>query len=902
MIFTLEGMKVFVDEFYYDNIKKSGANAMIGTFDKYYRSSRSFIAELAHLGPILVSVAREDSITRALVRSVLGFREYKWYNRHIGGCPYIFGVKNSLSHYFCDVVQDWSYSEAITAGKRSSSVMGILSSIFSFGSSWPLADGSNRAPKGMYDQITSRMMEEHEEFAVEKIVWKMAEVGPEHAGELDREFHRRPIYVDVVVEDVGKIPFGLLGSRVVEMGDEDFSVSYSEMDAFRVEPKSSGRKLRAAVVGFVLNELEYFNQLNEFYHRVVSGQRREGVIFEALFRGFMKVYEFEMEFLGSMARVIDGLSVSLSKIIEDPLYFEGVVEDVRMEGIGLTDCEIVEEVFGAFNTNFRGFKCYEELMLSHEESMKVLRRCRDEHGTMSLSEGDAKDCFYKCLQRIVRYPLIINEILRNIGPDEAFLAEGKTIYLRMVKFISVVDKKKERYDNLRSSMVIRERIANLPADMVRGEEEFFFQLDCEDVYGDPMTLFLLSNVLVVADRRGPPVSILDSDSKRYVARHVLGLEKMDAATYGKSGLKIIVALGGGTDDDVYHMKEEYGDVCMGVLYFAGCSSWPRTHFLREFYRTRIGVAGGVYVSFGSLFFRVVRNSLDIDENGDLVIYTDHQDFVSSSGTSVGYLDLNDFTFKLRDETGAEYGYREEQDTGKLRDRFAEFIVNAVQFKRAFLASLSTPKDNAQVFARYRICLKEIVEKYSDSALVRFGETLSQTDLISTSQKISKAKAMIGYISRSVSYMKNKDMGLVDPGLNTNPYDTERIGERGMRRLLKGVLGNSEIEDTVLDKHRIEDVLYILMYFIHTNIYAFMCLEDISAIHEVLFVRRTYCLRTMASMVSTASAPFVSSLFDLIIALRDKIDISPVLDAFCVILGEFGVSKTEISTVFSKIHW
>lgn len=892
-------MKVFLDKSYYENIENTGKVASIGTFDKYYRSSRNFIADLEHLGPVLVSISRDQDITRALIRSVLGFMEYKYHNRHIAGCPYFFSIKNSLSLYFSDTVADWSYSEAIGIDKGTRSIFGMLSSIFTFGGSWSLGSDSVVAKKNMYDSITTEMMKDRDAFLVDEIMSKMAEIGSEYAGELDREFNRKPMYVDIV-GDVHKIPFGLLGRKIANGKDEDFSISDAEVDRLVIGSKSGERRLRNALIGFVFNELEYFSQLNEFYHESVLRFGDNETVFGVLFCGFAEVYEFEIRFLRSMDMIVQGLGLDLDQVIRDPTYFKSSAEDVDVDAVGLGDREMVSKIFAAFEDNFFGLECYKKLMLSYEESLEAWERYKD--GGFSTEElpsiSDVRDCFYNCLQRIVRYPILIKDILKNVQEDGVDLRSGKIVYLKIVRLINVIDRKKEEHDNNRCAKRIREKMSGLPNSVLWSELKFIDQLDCEDLCEEAVTLFLLSDMLVVAGRGGPPVSISDLNAGRYVFKCVFRLENVEVVVFGRSGLKVIVK---NAECGLYQMEEVHGDISIGVLYFMGCSSSPRNRFIEEFCKAKAPPGGDQHMSFGSLFFRTLVSSCDVDESRELVIYTDLQEFLSSSGMFVGYLDLNGLDFRLRDDMNFEYGLRTKQCADVFAEKFPEHVFNALQFRRASLASRSTLKDRPELFARYKMCLREIVEKHGDSVVVEFNERLSREDLMTTTQKISKAKTMIGYISRSMSCASG--MYYANDLCHKDTHDPNMIIDGSMKRLYTRLLESRQIEDSVFDGHKIEDVLCLLMYFVRTNLYSFLSLDDISAINKTLFVDKTYDLKVVVSGLRNASSSFVSSLFDLVIMLRDKIDISSVLEAMLVIFVDKPcVSKSEISSALFRIHW
>ncbi|KMV65267.1 hypothetical protein M970_101080 [Encephalitozoon cuniculi EcunIII-L] len=870
-----------------------GRSASIGTFDRFYRLSRNFIADLVHLGPILVSVTVERDFSRVLVRSMLGFREYRFYSQHITGCPYFFSVSRSLSRYFGDTIGGWRYVEAASARRRSS-FMGMLSSLFSLGN-WPLRSDLGAKRKKMYDATCAGMMRCPEKFSVGEVMGRMAEVRLEHARGLDWEFYNRPVYIDLVVENSKVIPRGMLGRRLVDPED-CCNVSSDDLEDIKTSVCTGEKRLRQALLGFVFNEVEYFCQVNRFYMDVASKAWGEEAGLEDIFEGFCRVHRFEAGFISSMGDIVEGAGFAMDRILQDPQYFADAMDGRGFSEIEMDDEEILEKVLCSFEGNFEGFRCYEDLMLSHEESIETLRNAKNY--AEAPDHRAVNDCFCNCLQRVVRYPILIDDILRNLD-DGAHAKRARKIYLRMTRLINIIDKKKERHDNLRCALLIGERVGGMPSDVGKERKDFLFQLNCEDTYGDPVALFLFREMVVVADREGPSVSILDSGSGRYFFRCALRLENAEIVAFGATGIKIIVKDVLEGRDDLYQMTEVYDDVSIGAMYFLRCSPHSVRCFVEEYYRAGAEAGGDLYTSGTNIFFRVLdyaRAEEDSLGKADLVLYMSEGEFKASRRANAACINLEGGTLKTKSSDGVEqcvcYGESE------LKDRLGEVLEDIVRVRRILVASESTPWGSPHLFATYRIKLREIVEECGDSSVTGFNGSLSKCDMATITQKVNVARGIMGYLSRSLSYVGCKSTK--KDSIPDGDQDSSRLGPQEAIGLLERLLDMEEIEDCVFTEYSTQDILCLLMHFVHTDVYSFFRMEDIEILHRTLVVDGAYLLGMVVPKMSNPS--FASSLFEIIVTARDKVCIAPALEMLLGMFASFEVSRAEVIDVVAKICW
>lgn len=869
-------------------------NAAIGTFDRYYKLSRNFVADLVHLGPILVSVVVERDISRALVRSILGFKEYRFYNGHIDGCPYFFSVRSSLSRYFGDCIDGWRYSEATSA--RKSSFMGMLSSLFSLGS-WPLKNESGGNKRGMYDTISSGMMGCPEMFSVEEIMGRMAEVRPEHAGEVDDEFYRQPVYADLVMESGIRIPEKLLGRRQISPED-NLDVFSDDLEDTKTPAHSGEKRLRHALLGFIFNEIEYFCQMNTFYLDVVTKVLKEKTRLENIFKGFCKVHSFETGFISSMKDIAEEAGFEVDRILSDPQYFASEMKARGFQEIEMDDKEIVERVLDSFESNLDGFRCYEDMMLSHEESIESLKKAKDCAGVPNHRVVD--DCFCNCLQRIVRYPILIDDILRNLT-DELHVKRAKKIYLGMIKLINVIDKKKERHDNILCGLLIKEKVSGMPKEMLKGNMDFLSQLNCEDSNGEPVTLFLFREVMIIADREGSSVPIQDPGSGRYFFRHALMMKDIGICAFGISGVKIIVRGCLEERGDLYEMAEVYDDVCIGAMYFAKCSPHSIRCFVEECYKAEIEPGAELYVSSTNVFFRVLRRGKIEEEDclrkRDLIVYTNNEDFRASQDPNSGYLDVENGVLRMKSLGSSEecIRYRESE----LKHKLGDVVGKAIRDAKARMASKGMPWKYPQLFAMYRIKLKEVVEECGDSSFIEFNGKLSKCDSATITRKICVVKGIIRYLSRSLPYVGCNKLSKEHLSFDTD-RDDGRIKENETTAFLENALDIEELEDWVFDKYTAEDILHLLMYFVRTNMYTFFRIEDIEILYKTLLVDRICLLGTI--IPQTSNPLLITSFFEIIITARDKLPIPPALKMFLAMFGPFKVDKSDVIEMLDRIRW
>ncbi|KAH9411437.1 hypothetical protein HK407_05g09560 [Ordospora pajunii] len=846
-------------------------NAMAGMFGRHYRGSRSFIADAVHVGPIIVSVQAEKRVTKVLVRSAIGFREYMYYNSHISGCRYFYGVRMSLCRYFNDCIDGWGNAEAVFAKKEGVTMAGMLKSLFLFGG-WSLKNDHGRPSERMYDVIKTGMMSECKEFCAHKIMERMAEIAYDDVESIDNEFMGTRVYVDVVLKYGQAVPGKVFGKRLDEYGA-------SVCKQFRIGCMGEDRKgLRLALLGFILNEIEYFSQLNEFYR---SNDLRMGGRFAHVFKVLAKVYLFEAGLVRSLGEVLGMIGADVEMVIADNGYFETVIREMCVDELEFDEYMVLESVLNVFDTNFEGFECYMDLMLSQEDEIEWLHACK---GKMWVPEDrSVRDCICNCLQRIVRYPILLEDILKKVG-EEKHVAAGQEIYARIVEFIGRIDKKKEEHDSMKHALIVSKNVEGLEGKLI--DKGFLYELRCMDVDGKAVALFLFSDAVVISDRSGSSVSISDVSDGRYVLRCLLKREEVEVFAIGKCGLKVVAGAG---DGEFWQIKESYEDVVVGAMYFSGCSEYSLKCFMDEYVRSEIGGMKEVYSAEGEVFFRMKRSVDEIGEQRDMLVCMDANDFSNVDGPAI-YLDADEGVVKMKDTEEVEMCQGKEE----ALSGFAMLVKEMAVCVKARAVCRGGARQYPGVFARYRMKLREVVEKYSDSRIVEFvGDQC--TDEVPESLKARMAKAMMGYLSRQMTYF----VGALKHKSRCEWKEDYEVCSV-MNEVVKVVMKRWEVDDMVFSKYDAEEVLCLLMYFIKTNVYSFVSLRDIQHLYRMLFVENVYLLTAVVHGIG--SKQFISSLFDVILYARGKIPMKHVLKALRVIFYEFEVPEGKLAEMLGKIHW
>ncbi|KAM0672841.1 hypothetical protein CWI42_051060 [Ordospora colligata] len=864
-------MEKAVDSFVHkeDNM---AMNTMAGMFGRYYKRSRSFIADVVHVGPILLSVQIEKRITKVLVRSLIGFREYMYYNSHISECKYFYGVRMSLDRYFNDCIEGWGNAEAVFAKKANVTMAGMFKSLFLFGG-WSLKNDHGRSSERMYDVITTGMMSECKEFCAHKIMERMAEIGYDDVESIDNEIMGTRIYVDVVLKREQTVSEIVFGKRFHGYG-------MNMCKQFGMECMNENRKgLRLALLGFILNEVEYFNQLNEFYSH--NDLKMEGK-FADVFRMLTKVYLFEVKLMRSLRNVLMMIGANVEMVITDLGYFEAIMRGVCIDELEFDEYMALENILNAFDMNFEGFECYMNLMLSQEDEIEWMYAYK---GKMWIpDERSVRDCICKCLQRIVRYPILLEDILKKVG-EEKYAIVGLEVYTRIVELIGKIDKRKEEYDSMKYALIVNKNVEGLKGKCI--EKGFLYELNCMDVDDKSVTLFLFSDVVIISDRHGSSLSICDVNDGRYVLRCILKREDVEIVAIGKCGLKVIT---GAVDAGEFcQIQESYEDVFVGAMYFKGCSEYSRKCFIDEYIRSDIGSMEDVYSADGEVFFRMKRSVDEVEGRGELLVCMDVNDFRSVDRTVI-HLDADEGVVKMKNIEELEVC----QDKEEILNGFVMFVKEMTVCIRARAVCKGGAREYPDVFARYRMKLREIVEKYSDSGIVEF-EGDKCTDEVPESLKTRIAKAMMGYLSRQMSYFVG---ALKHKSRCEWREDKEVCCE--MKDVVKVVMKRWEVDDMVFSKYDAEEVLCLLMYFIKTNVYSFLRLRDIQHLYRMLFVENVYSLTTVVDGIG--SKQFVCSLFDVILYARGRIPMIHVLKTFSVIFYEFELSDDELSEMLCKIYW
>jgi hypothetical protein len=881
-------MEVRIDRRYYESISEDAPSALIGTFDRYYSSSRNYIADLEHLGPILISVAEDGNAMRTLVRSVLGFSEYRYFLRHIKGCRYFFCIKNSISHYFRDNIDNWGCAE--NNHNKRSAILGFINSIFNFSASWPLVDNSGGANsrRSMYESISVRMMKSPGSYMPEAIIKQLAEIPAEFAGELDREFQRRPIYIELVCGNGGGFPAEALGRRIHE-DTGSLDVADHEIDGLEIAYREAERGLESAFKELVITELEYFELLSSFRSNGVERCRwLPNESFLAIFNDFLEIYGLEMRILSLMASVLKPLGIELGAVIEDVAAIRRTIKEVEELGSREDYDSLLMEMAVALEGLFGSLKAYEDLMLSYESSLALLSEIRRTHSSLP-DDGRFIEGFSYCLQRIVKYPLLFKNIIRHSHPDNRNTRKYKEIYLKFRRLLARIDHRKMLLDNERCSRLAVEKIAGLDGSFVKEGRKFIDQMDCVSSSGVPMTLFLFSGLLLVTERDGPPGAILNPNSGRYMLLGTFPTESLELSAYGKSGLKIVNVDDIGEHSAFYSSMEIYSDASVGILYFLKCIPADRARFLENFTAASIG-PGNLYVSHEMLFTKVLDRAADISGKSDMVVYAEDGFRPEYAMGLVGFLDRRRSVLEVYDEGGLRFSLPGSYGQKEFGDRLASFLINAAQAKRAFEA---TPL----VFLKYKMGMKALVNKFADAPLVKFTEKLSPEDGIAVTIKLSRIRDAMGYLEHSLGRLRLSGAVYAESGRGA-VY--KRDGRSGKPELHMRILEGDRLEDELFSRHGTDDVLCAVMCLIRGNIYTFFNYRTIETLHSFLFKRSVRSIGLVLPYLEPRLQSFVSQFLTVVLMSRSWLTISPVIDVLRELFASYEVGEEELVLLLSSL--
>lgn len=556
------------------------ALATHGIFNKHYTSAVNYICDLPNIGALLVSVRREEGITQVMVKSVLGWLIYTYYDSTVGSNCSLHPILISLYRYFADVVDGWN----VTFKSRKSTYFDFFN-LFGFGSFYPIKTDVDiqSKDKDMYDYTKTRLLCRIDDYLLPNIINRFVQISFFEVEEIEKFIFGDSITVRISKELlIRHFPDEIKPDENQKKTNENLSVTsfnISEQELSKLAIKKATGSVQIAIKEFMVTEAEYFSLIDKMYHstvlRIKQTPEISDFVFLESFEEFEKIYRIEKAFVKDLfdcMKIVKWSEIShLGDLRHSETFnFFNLLQDG--EESAYSDEKLIRIFYDTLTKNSEGWKNYVHFFLSYDLVLAKIKEYSRKYNLFDIQE--ITDGFNHILQRLTRYPILIKNVLEKYSSDCKGHKNLKVLYLQLIKFIHSIEDLREQEDNYRILYKIN-TIFNVGIN-TEGQR-FVDQLDCQDDKGDSYTFITLSNMTILARREGDPLPFLVSKAK-YTKLEVFA--NQDISFHQRGGLGLYLLVNHPIVDSKF--SETYKDASLAVRFFISYNECLRERFVKNF--------------------------------------------------------------------------------------------------------------------------------------------------------------------------------------------------------------------------------------------------------------------------------------------------------------------------------
>ena len=575
-------------------LKSEKNDAYVGLYyDFYYlREHANYYAEVDVLGPILVSFAADSLLYHVLIRSSIGFKNFRFRRDLICEMEDKIGfvLKLSLDQYFAEI-----YSEKWKSRTKEPSQTGLLPSIGIFGLfsvnfyakkylSNSLPDKLTETavisepfpdllPTRTLEKIKTQVLSLQERLSSLSIVKQLLEIKGRHSIEIARldEFENDGgVLIDVISEE--EVDHRMLGryfgkkvdtkaKQIVHSKRKVSEISEADIDALETRHKDSSEKNRL-VEEFIVTEVNYFLKLKAFYEKSVvpartrmQGQNNvSGLSFlNLVFEGFVGVFEFTKSTMEDIATVITDFEEEMGDFVpkvEREISFLPRKKHKKCSSASFT---LLDRIFLLFGQKIPEMQCYKNFCRDSDEKLGILLQpetlaklglCKHEMG----GEGSIRRIFSMPIQRLCRYHMILKNLLSFLPAESIVFKEAKAQVLALRCFIKEINDERSMFESLKTTLILQKVVSGYNINICPSKRRFEGKCDCiSPKRHENLTLVLFSDMLLVLVRRGEPMEVRQvKREKAYRLIKAVPLLSISMQNIGASRFRILIEEGCGT--------------------------------------------------------------------------------------------------------------------------------------------------------------------------------------------------------------------------------------------------------------------------------------------------------------------------------------------------------------------
>ncbi|KAM0675822.1 hypothetical protein GVAV_000597 [Gurleya vavrai] len=503
-------------------------------FSTYYQNSKSFICKIQNSWYILISIKSLDNLTRVLVRSVFGFKEFKMAS-HLITNEFLF-IKKSIDCYLFDTL-GIKVQKKETMANKFFSIFGSLS--------------ENKNSKGIKHLKDNQLYSKKDCFTFKEKIFKLKNSILENTESVSFENLRESFYaiddeeaICMLDNNMKDIHISIEGDLLIQENifgkklDFDYIENTQDMNL----PKNENKNHKQAVFSileFYETEINYLNLLlvceNEILISLKNDKSSERLNFISNSFGHVEeILKFQKQFISHLFYFLDENDDLQKQVFElmrntNKFYATDFISKIK-KNCFLYDNKnqleflkrsiqgeennqvnfILKNIFNLFlKTNFN---CYENYILNEDHYRQNIDKQKDSNALKILKHSELKNILIAPVQRYTRYILLLKQLVSCCKCDEIYDI-GKEAYIKIQKHAVITNIKKEKQEKMKICFVLQRNIKKCPPDLVNPSRFYIDFLDIEN-----FTLFLFNDLLLITQRNclKTNLDLIDKNSHKFI--------------------------------------------------------------------------------------------------------------------------------------------------------------------------------------------------------------------------------------------------------------------------------------------------------------------------------------------------------------------------------------------------
>ncbi|KAF7684653.1 T-lymphoma invasion and metastasis-inducing protein 2 [Astathelohania contejeani] len=847
----------------------------LGTYRLFYKPYRhdNYMGDIEILGPIVISTHSEETITRIYIRSIIGLKEYFFYTSHLnintyehlkyGLQRYILDFKNSNMEMAIPCVQQKDNFSLLSSKLKNLFVGNSVSNKNKDDTVSVSSNGSSiNTARDSINNVKMEMMKKINQVKAEKILNELIVVEPAYYGmieNLDDTSNKDELTVNVIIDKNkdNSILYSLLGNK---MKKEEFVLLKrrkrleGELEVSVIGLNGKGKESRSgkyhSLMELVDTQRNYISHLHDFMNEFIEPLKgcfntieEYQTYINDIFGPLIKVYNFEKE---------------LSKLLEE------AIEGCDPEGNNVD--EKIDLVFEMFFSKMEDFYEYYDYFTKYNDTLEKIKNKKTDKSFKKIlcnknAKMDIEGYMILPVQRLVRYKLLLRNIYKFMNKESKCIGKIESVLHSFDLLLQRLNEERGVYDGVRLSFKIQRIVKDCPPDILKNNRIFISQLDCLDSSDSYLTLFLFTDMLIIAGRRNNTIIDVTTDEakdvfffvksvflenviikKRKYPRFVLEFsEKVSEHEYKKMNNSIVVR-------DDYNILESVSFFCDDKKLY--------NKFLNDltFYQNNLKLLkykNELFVKTEDSF-NIYFHVFDINEYSKYKLECDisidctqnFDTFVRLPKFSLSGTISDDGRIRIEDIHNRKY-FSNEKGIDDLKKHIVCYLRNTFDVFTAL-----PPFTNYKVL---NIRNEAIIQYKYLKALgcLKLNDFITFTSSpIPLAEKIDRFVTLLNYTEKRIKklFESGKLLSTVsaedaDCDNNAHSITLEEAMKLGplycngnasvCNKILEKIMKRGEIKLSSLDKYNIVDITSSIIYYLKKNIYDFITFEQINHSHSFI---------------------------------------------------------------------